>query len=52
MLAFKAQLKPMNKIQLDSFSQIAKLTGDVDHEPNTPKSGARGGDETEMSDWI
>ncbi|TNV74627.1 hypothetical protein FGO68_gene17783 [Halteria grandinella] len=31
--------KPLNKITWDSFSQIAKLTGDVDHEPSTPKSG-------------
>ena len=29
----------MNKITWDSFSQIAKLSGDVDHEPSTPKSG-------------
>jgi hypothetical protein len=29
----------LNKITWDSFSQIAKLTGDVDHEPSTPKSG-------------
>jgi hypothetical protein len=32
-------IKPLNKITWDSFSQIAKLTGDVDHEPSTPKSG-------------
>lgn len=32
-------VKPLNKITWDSFSQIAKLSGDVDHEPNTPKSG-------------
>lgn len=32
-------MKPLNKITWDSFSQIAKLTGDVDHEPSTPKSG-------------
>lgn len=31
--------KPLNKITWDSFSQIAKLSGDVDHEPSTPKSG-------------
>jgi hypothetical protein len=35
-------MKPLNKITWDSFSQIAKLSGDVDHEPSTPKSG-RGG---------
>lgn len=29
----------MSKITFEAFSQIAKLTGDVDHEPNTPKSG-------------
>ena len=23
----------------EAFNQIAKLTGDVDHEPSTPKSG-------------
>lgn len=32
-------MKPLNKITWDSFSQIAKLSGDVDHEPSTPKSG-------------
>lgn len=32
-------IKPLNKITWDSFSQIAKLSGDVDHEPSTPKSG-------------
>lgn len=31
-------MKPLNKITWDSFSQIAKLSGDVDHEPSTPKS--------------
>lgn len=35
-------IKPLNKITWDSFSQIAKLSGDVDHEPSTPKSN-RGG---------
>ncbi len=34
-----SMMKPMNKITLESFSQIAKLSGDVDHEPSTPKSG-------------
>lgn len=28
----------MNKITLEAFNQIAKLTGDVDNEPNTPQS--------------
>ena len=35
-------LKPLNKITWDSFSQIAKLSGDIDHEPSTPKSGKGG----------
>ena len=36
-------IKPLNKITWDSFSQIAKLCGDVDHEPTTPKSGLKVG---------
>ena len=38
-------MKPLNKITWDAFSQIAKLSGDVDHEPHTPRSGdkIRGG---------
>jgi hypothetical protein len=46
--------KPLNKITWDSFSQIAKLTGDVDHEPSTPKSGQahRDEDESDYGDDI
>ena len=43
--------RPLNKITWDSFSQIAKLSGDVDHEPSTPKSG-RGGLRNSSDDDI
>ena len=36
---FRSQLKPMSKITFEASNQIAKLSGDVDHEPSTPKSG-------------
>jgi hypothetical protein len=35
-------LKPLNKITFEAFNQIAKLSGDVDNEPHTPKSGGVG----------
>lgn len=35
----------MNKITLEAFNQIAKLSGDVDNEPNTPQSGANVSDD-------
>lgn len=31
--------RPLSKIVVESFNKIAKLTGDVDNEPSTPRSG-------------
>lgn len=45
--AFRNNLKPLNKITWEAFNQIAKLSGDVDHEPNTPKSGTNISDDVD-----
>ena len=48
--AFRRDVKPLNKITWEAFNQIAKLSGDVDHEPSTPKSGNRTSEDD--IDWI
>ena len=36
---FRGMQRPASKIPCESFSQIARLCGDVDNEPTTPRSG-------------